>query len=479
MFLNYADRTRKRKKRLLTLIQKEESQFCAVYGRRRVGKTFLIRQSFNGNFTFQHTGLANSTLEEQLDEFKESLKNYGLKNCKTPKNWREAFRFLAALLEQSVEMKKVVFIDELSWMDTPKSNFISALEHFGNSWASARKDIVLIVCGSATSWIVSKIIKNYGGLHNRLTEQIYLRPFNLYECECFCKAANMEFSRYDILEFYMALGGIPYYWNFINRELSVSQNIDRIFFSGSSPLKNEFLSLYSSLFKNPEPYLKIVRTLGEKKAGMTRSEILSETKMSDNQIFSRVLEELEQCTFIRKYYAFQKRTKDVIYQLIDNYTLFYFRYIQKNSKRSENFYSLTENNSIRNSWSGLAFERVCFWHINQIKQKLGISGVGAGVNSWFTKPSELYDGAQIDLLIDRDDKVINLCEIKFYNGDFVVDKSYSDNLRNKISTFKLATNTKKSVRLTMITVFGVKKNMYSSLINSEITAEDLFMDEIM
>jgi hypothetical protein len=465
------------KKQLLSLMEKDESQFCAVYGRRRVGKTFLIRETFNGNFSFQHTGLANSTMEEQLDEFRESLKEYGLKNCKTPKNWREAFRFLSNLLESSSEGKKIVFIDELSWMDTPKSNFISALEHFWNSWASARKDIVLIVCGSATSWIISKIVKNYGGLHNRLTKQIYLRPFNLYECEKFCRAGDMEFSRYDILEFYMAMGGIPYYWNFINRELSVSQNIDKIFFEDSSPLRNEFMSLYSSLFKNPDPYLKIVKTLGEKKAGMTRHEIIAQTQMSDNQIFSRVLEELEQCSFIRKYHSYQKKTKDIVYQLIDNYTLFYFRYILKNKKYSKQFYSLSENTPVRNSWNGLAFERVCFWHIDQIKQKLGISGVGAGVNSWFVKSTELYDGAQIDLLIDRDDKVINLCEIKFSIDDYVIDKEYSENLRRKISTFQFVTKTKKSVRLTFITVYGVKKNQYSSIVNSQITAEDLFRNE--
>ena len=461
-------------KQLLALLQKDESQFCAVYGRRRVGKTYLIRETFKEYFTFQHIGLANSTMPEQLDEFKESLKKYGLKNCRQLKNWREAFRNLEKLLESSSEEKKIVFIDELSWMDTPKSNFISALEHFWNSWASARKDIVLIVCGSATSWIISKLVKNYGGLHNRLTQQIYLRPFNLYECEKFCNASNLEFSRYDILELYMALGGVPYYWNFLNRELSVSQNIDHLFFDASSPLRTEFQSLYSSLFKNPEPHFNIVKTLGEKKAGMTRSEILDATKMSDNQVFARALEELEQCSFIKRYNSFQKKSKGVVYQLIDNYTLFYFRFIMRNTKGSKSFYSSVASNSVRSSWVGLAFERVCFWHIDQIKQKLGISGVGTAENSWFTRPTEFYDGAQIDLLIDRDDRIINVCEIKFYGDEFVIDKDYYDNLRNKITTFQAATRTKKTVRLTMITVYGTKRNKYSSIVNSQVTAEDLF-----
>lgn len=461
-------------KQLLALLQKDESQFCAVYGRRRVGKTYLIRETFNGNFTFQHVGLANTTMPEQLDEFKESLKKHGAKNCRTPKNWREAFRYLEQLLEKSTDPKKIVFIDELSWMDTPKSNFISALEHFWNAWASARKDIVLIVCGSATSWIIGKLVNNYGGLHNRLTQQIYLRPFNLYECEKFSNAANLDFSRYDILELYMALGGVPYYWNFLDRQLSVSQNIDKLFFDTASPLRTEFQSLYASLFKNPKPHLAIVKVLGEKKSGMTRTQILQATQMSDNQVFANALEDLEQCTFIRKYSAFQKKSKDVIYQLIDNYTLFYFHFILQNSKGSPNYYSSIASDSVRNSWVGLAFERVCFWHIDQIKQKLGIAGVATAVNSWIARPTENYDGAQIDLLIDRNDRVINICEIKFCSEEFAIDKSYSDNLRHKIATFKAATKTTKTIRLTMITVYGTKRNKYSSLINSQVTAEDLF-----
>lgn len=464
------------KELLLDLLDKDESQFCVVYGRRRVGKTFLIRETFNQEFSFQHVGLANTAAEGQLDEFCESLKKYGLKKFKTPKNWREAFRLLAELLAQSDKKKKVVFIDEISWIDTPKSGFISALEHFWNAWATARteKDIVLIVCGSATSWIINKIIKNHGGLHNRLTRQIYLQPFDLHECEKLSAASGLDFSREDILETYMALGGIPYYWNFLDRQLSVSQNIDKLFFSESAYLKNEFDNLYASLFKNPEPHLAIIKALGIKKAGMTRNEILDETKLSDNSVFAKALEELEQCSFIRRYYAFQKKTKGIVYQLIDNFTLFYFKFVQQNTQRSENFYSSSVDSPTRKVWSGLAFERVCFRHIGQIKRKLGISGVTTSEKSWFTKGCDLYDGAQVDLLIDRNDNVINLCEIKYYNGEFAIDKSYSEALRQKITSFKMATKTKKSVRLTMITAHGLRKNKYSGEVNSEITMDDLF-----
>lgn len=467
-------------KKLLELLDKNESQFCAVYGRRRVGKTFLIRETFNRNFTFHHTGLANSNMEEQLDEFCESLKKYGLKKCKSLKNWREAFRKLAELLEMSSDRKKVVFIDEISWLDTPKSNFISALEHFWNSWATLRKekDIVLIVCGSATYWIINNIVNNHGGLHNRLTSQIFLKPFNLYECEKFCQASNLNFSKTDIMEGYMVMGGIPYYWNYINTQFSMSQNIDRIFFAEDGPLRNEFNSLYHSLYKNPTPHLSILKTLGEKRAGLTRKEILDLSKMIDNKTFVNALEELEQCSFIRKYYAYGKKSKDVLYQLIDNFTLFYYKYILKNEKHHPTFYTNSVNSQTRIVWQGLAFERVCLCHLNQIKQRLGILGVNSCANSWSVKKTELHDGSQVDLLIDRDDKTINLCEAKYYNDDFVIDEKYAEKLRHRKEIFRIATKTNKTIKMTLLTTFGLRNNMYSKIIDSVVTMEDLFKIEV-
>ncbi len=467
--------------KLLGLLDKDESQFCAVYGRRRVGKTFLIRETFNRNFAFQHTGLANSDMEDQLDEFRASLKKYGLKDCNSLKNWREAFHKLAELLEQSTDKKKVVFIDELSWLDTPKSKFVSALEHFWNSWATARKeqDIVLIVCGSATYWIINNIVNNHGGLHNRLTSQIFLKPFNLNECERFCNAKGLNFSQTDIVEGYMVMGGIPYYWNYLNTQYSMSQNIDKLFFGEDSPLRNEFSSLYYSLYKNPIPHLAILSALGNNRTGLSRKEILEATKMSDNKTFASALEELEQCSFVRKYYSFGKKTKDALFQLIDNFTLFYYKYILKNERHNEAFYTNSINSQTRVVWQGLAFERVCLSHLNQIKQKLGIIGVNSCANSWSVKATELHDGAQIDLLIDRDDKTINICEAKYYNAEFAIDSKYAEDLRNKMNTFRIASKTNKTIKLTMITTFGLRRNAYSSVVDSVVKMEELFKEEIL
>ncbi len=458
---------------LLDAVKSQESEFIAVYGRRRVGKTFLIRETFGYKFTFQHTGLANGTTKEQLFAFSLSLREAGYDDCPVPQSWLEAFGLLSALLKNSTDEKKIVFLDELPWLDTARSNFISAFEHFWNGWASARKDIVLIICGSATSWIINKVINDHGGLHNRVTQQIALQPFTLNECEKFIVSKGLEMSRYQILECYMILGGIPFYWNMLERNRSLAQNIDNLFFAKSGKLRNEFNQLYASLFKNPEMYIQVVTTLGNKKVGMTRDEIIENGKMINNGQLSKVLDELEYCGFIRCYNNIGKKKKTAIYQLIDNYTLFYFKYICNNDNNDEHFWSASIDSSMHRAWSGYAFERVCMMHTMQIKQSLGIAGVLSNVYSW--RADNIEKGAQIDLLIDRNDQVINLCEIKFSMGEFTINKEYDEKLRNKKNVFIESTNTRKAVHLTMITTYGLKQNAYSGMIQSEVKMDDLFV----
>ncbi len=321
-------------------------------------------------------------------------------------------------------------------------------------------------------------MNNHGGLHNRLTSQILLKPFNLNECEKFCEAKGLNFSKTDIMEGYMVMGGIPYYWNYLSTQFSMSQNVDKLFFGEDSPLRNEFNSLYYSLFKNPTPHLSILKALGENCAGLSRKEILETTKMIDNKTFASALEELEQCSFVRKYYAFGKKTKDALFQLIDNFTLFYYKYILRNERHNEAFYTNSVNSQTRVVWQGLAFERVCLSHINQIKQKLGIIGVNSSANSWTAKKTDLHNGAQIDLLIDRDDKTINICEAKYYNADFAIDAKYEEALRNKKSIFQTSTQTPKTVKLTLITTFGLVQNSHSRIVDSVVRMDDLFREEV-
>ena len=455
----------------------EYSQFVAVYGRRRVGKTFLIREAFDYSFTFQHTGVAQLKMKGQLESFRLSLIEQGHKECPVLNSWLEAFNELKYIIKSSRKKKKVIFIDEISWMDTPKSNFVQALENFWNGWCTARKDILLIICASATSWIINKVLKNRGGLHNRVSVKIHLAQFTLKECEEYLLSRNFRISRYQILMLYMVMGGAAYYWSLLNKSKSASQNIDSLFFAENGKLRNEYNALYESLFKHPELYVKIVSILGNKATGLTRQELVEKYNLDGSGTLTKCLEELEECGFIRKYNAFGKESKGAIYQLIDNYTLFYFKFI-KESNGDVSFWTNSLNTSLQNTWCGYAFERVCLQHIQQIKQALGIGAVSTKQCSWRTDVKLLKEderGAQIDLLIDRKDDTINICEMKWSSAQFIINSDYDIELRNKVTAFVRETQTRKAVHTTMITTYGVKKNLYVDDYQSEVTLEDLFL----
>ncbi len=467
------------------LLEKKESQFCAVYGRRRVGKTYLIRETFNYQFAFQHTGFAKAPLAKQLAGFRDSLQRASGRRFKLPRSWMEAFGMLEEVLSEKTERKKVVFIDELSWMDTPRSNFVSALEHFWNSWATARreKDIVLIVCGSSSSWIAKKIFRNRGGLHNRLTEQIHLAPFCLAECERYAQVAGLNMSRQEITEAYMVLGGVPYYWSLLERQYSLAQNIGRLFFGSDGKLKNEFEDLYASLFDNAEPYLSIVETLGKKKVGMTRIELENALGEKSSGTFTKRLNDLELSGFIRSYACIGKRERGTLYQLTDPFTLFYFSFMKGNVGTDKDYWSSILESQRHSTWAGLAFERVCLWHVPQIKQALGIAGVTSRVYSWTYRPKnqqnetdEKEEGAQIDLLIDRNDKVINLCEMKYAESDFLMSATEEKRIRHRRSKFVEVTNTRKAVHITLVTTYGLKRTSHAGIVQQVVTLDDLFKE---
>lgn len=467
----------KEQRELLDLLEKEESQFCAIYGRRRVGKTYLVRETFNYQFCFQHTGVAKGTLRQQLTAFRNSLASAGIKSS-IPKSWIEAFELLKQLINNAPAGKKVIFIDELPWMDTPKGNLIGALENFWNGWATARqeKDIVLIVCGSATSWISKKLLKNKGGLRGRLTMRLKLVPFTLRECELFANGASLSFGRRDILELYMILGGIPYYWSFLKKGLSVAQNVDQLFFTETAQLRDEFDALYATLFKSPENYLKVIGCLASgKRSGMTREDILSKSKLSDGGTFSTILEELEECGFLRRFSSADTAETNALYQLIDNYTLFHYLCSKKNAYSDEHYWQNTFTSTSHNTWKGLAFERVCLQHINQIKTALGISGVQTNVCSWFARGTNKQHGAQIDLILQRADGFTDICEIKHSTNTFTIDKEYAIDLQNKLNAYQELSKDKRTLHLVMITTNGVTHNNYYNMVQNEITMEDLFI----
>jgi AAA+ ATPase superfamily predicted ATPase len=451
------------------------AEFVALYGRRRVGKTFLVKSLYESEFSFYCTGVASGVLKEQLAGFYEALREYG-----GPKSlpgtasldWFEAFRTLRRLLESSKRKRKIVFLDELPWMDTPKSNFVKALEHFWNSWASARNEIMLIVCGSAASWVINKLIRDRGGLHNRVTRRISLLPFSLAECEEYYRANKFAVSRSQILENYMIFGGVPFYLNLLRKRDSLPANIDRLCFTEGGVLREEFDLLYSSLFKNSERHMLIVRALAQKSKGLTREEIVKTTGVPNGGTLTKDLSELELSGFVRAYKPFGKKVRGSLYQLVDPYTLFYLKFIEKGPADDEAHWAKFRESSAFRSWSGYAFEQVCLAHTKQIKRALGISGIITNTSSWNSETSD--PGAQIDLVIDRGDGTISLCEMKYSETEYVIDKHTDANLRHKRQTFIAETKTRKAVHLVLVTSVGLKRNAYSDTVQYAVAAGDLF-----
>ncbi len=464
-------------RKLKDALESASSEFIAVYGRRRVGKTYLIREAYDGRFAFYHTGIANAGRAAQIARFAKSMEKHGLSVKRRPKTWYDAFDSLEEALERLPPGKKIVFIDELPWMDSQRSGFVSAIESFWNGWASARADIVLVVCGSATSWMTDKLVNARGGLHNRLTRRIRLEPFNLSECERFAKARGIVATRRQMLEYYMAMGGIPYYWNYVEKGKSPAQNLEAMFFAADGELRDEYRHLYASLFKKPQRHVSIVTALGRKKVGMTRGELLSATGLADNGAFSTALSELMDCGFVRRYRLPGRISHEAVYQLIDNFTLFHFRFLADLGVGESGSWTAIQNAPGVNAWRGLAFERVCLEHIVQIKRALGIAGVDTRQYAWRSSSGSGADGAQIDLLIERADDAANICEMKYSAGEFALTKEEHRKMLNRRERFVAESKFRGAAYITLVTTCGVVRNEYMNDVQSVVTLDDLFGNE--
>jgi uncharacterized protein len=454
------------------LMRSPKSEFLALYGRRRIGKTFLIREYFDYTFEFEISGLANGTSEQQLAHFHNTFDDFSRdRYAHPPKNWLEAFDRLKKHLSKikTGKKKKIIFLDEMPWMDTLKSDFIMALESFWNSWATNRKDILLLASGSSSSWMLNKLINNKGGLHNRITMPIKLNPLTLKEVEEFLKIKGCQLDRYQIAELYMALGGIPYYFDFVQPGMSVAQIIDSLFFSQHAKLNNEFANLYKSLFKKYTWHEKIVETLSLKTKGFTRKEIVELSGLASGGTMTKTLKELEQCYFISTHKDFDENTKNLRYRLSDFYTAFYFKFIKNTKYTGKSTWTKLVDNPVHRAWQGYTFEQLCMSHVGQLKNALGIPGILSNDFSWHN------DKTQIDLVIDRRDHVINIFEMKFSLSRFAITKDYHEKLRNKIAHFKEGTKTRKSVFLTFVTTYGLEKNKYYGIVQNDIKLDSLFV----
>jgi len=452
--------------------ESRKPEFLAVYGRRRVGKTFLIEEYYKQSIVFAFTGSAKASRATQLSNFRFALKDYGMDSPPEIGDWGAAFRALKQLVSTSKVKRKVVFIDELPWLATQKSDFVSALEHFWNSWGSGQPDLLLVVCGSATSWIIDNIIHDHGGLYGRVTRQLFIKPFSLSDCEAYFEERGIVLSRYQIAELYMMLGGIPYYLDYVDKGASPAQCIDRMFFVKHAPLAREFEDLFASLFRRPERYLQVVEALATNTAGMTREALRESTGLPSGGQLSKTLRELEQCGFIESTRDFSKKANDASYKIVDFFTLFYVKHIRGNQTGDERYWQNLHRKGGAYAWYGLAFERLCKAHADQIKQRIGILGVSTRISAWRSRRST--PAAQIDLVIDREDGVINLCEMKFSLKPFVIDRDYDARIRERTETFRAETRTTKALHTTFVTTYGLSKSGYNGEVQSVVTLDDLF-----
>lgn len=473
---------RREQEDLLSLYRSKKSEFAAIYGRRRIGKTFLINNVFEEQFAFKHTGLSpydgnnKISMADQLQAFHYSLLRFGKdEGSPAPKNWLEAFYQLEKLLTAKADGKKqVVFIDELPWMDTPKSKFIPAFESFYNGWAGARDDIFLIICGSSSSWIIKNIINNKGGLYDRLTCQMKLLPFTLKETEEFLRFKEVEMERYDIVRAYMAFGGIPYYLGYVRPGLSIEQSIDEAVFRENAPLKGEFERLFNTLFTHSDKYIKIVRMLSGRNYGFTRAEISQKTGISVGGGLTVCLEKLAEADFVEAYRPVFSATREDYYRLKDCFCIFWLRFVDGKTGKDSHFW---QNNSAAKkivSWQGIAFEHICMSHLESIRRSLGISGIDTTASNMVILPEKAGEGAQIDLVIKRSDGHVNLCEMKFYSSEASIDQKENLKLRNRKDAFRQRYKVRGTVFLTLVTTFGLKYGTYSSIYSNVLTLEDLF-----
>lgn len=452
-------------------LNNNKSELIAVYGRRRVGKTFLIREYYSNNIVFEVTGLLGGNMKDQLQNFSKEVFYRTQKTVPITTSWFEMFTVLEKYLDTKKDKKKkVLFIDELPWIATARSKFLMAFENFWNNYCTKRDDLVIVICGSAASFMVQQIIKNKGGLHNRVSRKIRLLPFNLYETKLFLKSRGINYTDYDTLQVYMAIGGVPHYLEKLQKGLSVSQNIDRLCFSKDGILNEEFKQLYASLYDDSEKHMKIIRTLSTSNKGLPRKELIKSSGIASGGDFSIKLEELIESGFVSEYAYYQNKKQLTLYRLSDEYSKFYLKFIEKNKNGGEGTWMKLSIAQSYKTWSGFAFETVCLKHVNQIKKALKIEAIYSTNHSWFN------ENTQIDLLIDRADNIINLCEMKFYNAAVTIDKKMYLNLKNKIAELISEIETKKNVNLTMITTYGVKENEYSiELVQNNLSMDCLFI----
>ena len=451
-----------------------KAELICVYGRRRVGKTYLVENAFEGSFAFSATGSEDKRERTQLKVFHSALREFGCLERAMPADWFEAFERLRGVLQSDSVVRfrggrRVVFLDEFPWFATKRSDFLYAFADFWNRWASKQDDVVVIVCGSATSWIIKNLFENSGSLYNRVTRQMYVAPFSLHEVEEMVESLRLGWSRDAVLQCYMVFGGLPYYINMLDRRKSLPQNIDALCLDVRASLRREVPHLMEATLGESPLHRSILRVLSASKAGVRRKDLVEKLAGGNSRTLKRALDDLEKCGYIRKYKNRYEKRKPTVYQLVDPFLLFSFRFVEDGKEASWQSFIGTP---AYYAWRGNAFEIACLCHIQQLKHAIGISAVQAECFPWMSSESD--PGVQVDLVIERADKVTNLCEMKYTDGEFSIDKECEEDLRRKRQVFQSESGTGNAVLLTMVSAYGLKENAHSWDIVATVTADDLF-----
>jgi len=460
------------------LLATDRAEMLAIIGRRRVGKTYMIGEVYADELVFSFTGTQDASKSNQLKKFATKLSEYYPKNVEIskPKNWAEGFAKLKDYLLglRKSKKKRVIFLDELPWMASARSGFLKELTYWWNDWAS-KQNLLLVICGSSASWMIDRVINNKGGLHNRITAKINLQPFTLAETKAYLLKINPALTHYQLIQIYMAIGGIPYYLQHIKRGESATQAINRLCFDKDGVLRTEFDNLYAALFDNYENHVLIIKALASKWKGLTRQEIIAYTQISDGGGLTKMLTELVASSFVLEVLPYGKKKKDTLYRLVDEYSLFYLSYIEDQRAGSKDIWMHQESTHQYAIWRGYAFENICIKHAEAIKTALGISGIKTNISSYLSKEPSTNEVIQIDMLIDRADNAINICEMKFYNAELTITADMAKKLRGRRAKFVEATRTKKAVYNTLVTTYGLERNAHNySEIDSAINMDALF-----
>ena len=461
---------------LLEAYKQDAAKMIAVIGRRRVGKTYLIEQTYEKYIAFHMIGQKDPDRVTQLGNFADKIKSFTSAgfDIKVPETWDEAFAQLRTHLgRRRSKKKKVVFFDEVPWLDTHRSGFLSALSYFWNDWG-VKNNIVLVICGSAASWMINKVVNDKGGLHNRIDHLIQLEPFTLSETKAYFKKRNIRLDEYQIAHLYMVIGGIPHYLAQVRPGETSVQAIQRLSFDKGGSLRHEFDNLYAALFDNPEGHIEVIRTLSKKRKGLTRNEIIQYSSRTNGGGLTKILDELRRSSFITEYRPYGKKKRETLYRLTDEYSLFYLKFIERSNPAKGYWLKKSQSPAVK-SWYGYAFENLCLKHVDKIKVALGISGLYTEECSYQHQGDDAYSGIQIDLLIDRADNAIHLCEMKYYNQEILVDKKYARHLQERKDAFRHHSGSNSFLFTTLVTTYGLRANQHSlGVIDHVVTVKDLF-----